>query len=254
MQERSHEASVSAQFSPQAEAYVASAVHAQGKDLALLAEIVSARPAGSALDLGCGGGHTSFVLARAMQSVVAYDLSDAMLAAVRAEADRRGLGNLTIRQGRAERLPFPDAAFDVVATRYSAHHWNDVPAGMSEARRVLKPGGLMVVMDAIAPERPLLDTWLQALELMRDTSHVRDYSLTNWKVMLEETGFSIDTIVQYRLRLEFRSWIERINTPEIQSQAIRAVQARAADEVVRHFEIEPDGSFTIDTMLISAGR
>ncbi|RBP16828.1 methyltransferase family protein [Roseiarcus fermentans] len=252
MTDRTHEAFVDAQFGPQAQAYVASAVHARGDDLARFTDIVSARPPGAALDLGCGGGHVAFALAPLSLSVVAYDLSEAMTAAVRAEADRRGLSNLSAQCGAAERLPFPDAAFDIVATRHSAHHWNSVPAGLSEARRVLKPGGLLVVMDVVAPEQPLLDTWLQAFDLIRDPSHVRAYSLSHWRDLVEAAGFAVETSARFRVRLEFRSWIERIRTPAVQAEAIRALGKLAPSEVVRHFEIEPDGSFTLDTMLISA--
>jgi len=51
---------------------------------------------------------------------------------------------------------------------------------LREARRVLKPGGRAVFMDAISPGPALLDTYLQAVELLRDPSHLRDYSLAEW--------------------------------------------------------------------------
>ena len=253
MQERSHDALVTEQFGPQAQAYLASAVHAQGEDLRQLAAMIGSRPEALALDLGFGGGHVSFLLAPLMRKVVAYDLSHEMVAMVRAEAERRGFANLDARQGSAERLPCPDAAFDLVVSRYSAHHWLDVQAGLREARRVLKPGGTAVFMDVVTPGSPLLDTWLQSLELLRDPSHVRNYSLEQWRGMLEEADFRPAAVSRFRLRLEFASWVKRMNTPDIHVAAIRSLQGRAGSEVVRHFEIEPDGTFTIDTMLLSAG-
>jgi SAM-dependent methyltransferase len=154
MQERSHDALVTEQFGPQAQSYLTSAVHAQGEDLGQFAAIVGSRPEALALDLGCGGGHVSFLLAPLVRKVVAYDLSEAMVAMVRAEAARRALSNLDARQGSAERLPCPDATFDIVASRYSTHHWRDAAAGLHEARRVLKPGGLAVFMDVVTPGSP----------------------------------------------------------------------------------------------------
>jgi len=118
------------QFGPRADAYVASAVHAAGEDLEELKAVVAAHGFGRGLDLGCGGGHVGFAMAPHVREVVAYDLSDAMLAAVAAEAARRGFSNVATQQGKAEALPFADAAFDFVATRYSAHHWLDVPAAL----------------------------------------------------------------------------------------------------------------------------
>ncbi len=252
MQERSHDALVTEQFGPQAQSYLTSAVHAQGEDLAQFAAIVGSRPEAFALDLGCGGGHVSFLLAPLVRKVVAYDLSEAMVAMVRAEAARRALSNLDARQGSAERLPCPDATFDIVASRYSTHHWRDAAAGLHEARRVLKPGGLAVFMDVVTPGSPLLDTWLQSLELLRDPSHVRNYSIEQWRAMLESAGLRPGPFSRFRLRLEFSSWVKRMNTPEIHVQAIRSMQGRAGTEVTRHFEIDADGTFTIDTMLMSA--
>jgi SAM-dependent methyltransferase len=175
-----------------------------------------------------------------------------MLEAVAAEAGRRGLANVETRQGSVEALPWANGFFDIVASRYSAHHWLDVGAGLREARRVLKPGGLAVFADVVAPEDPLLDTWLHGFELLRDPSHVRNYSLTQWRTMAEAAGFNPTRCERYRIRLEFSAWVARMNTPPIFVSAIRALQAKADEDVVRHFAIEADGSFSIDTMLMTA--
>ncbi len=252
MTTRSHEDHVTTQFGPQAEAYVASAVHAAGIDLDRIGERLRAMPGAAVLDLGCGGGHVAFAAAAAGARVTAYDLSHEMLAAVSAEAARRGLQGIETRQGAAESLPFPDATFDAVVTRYSAHHWRDVPAALRETRRVLRPGGLCLVCDIVAPEEPLLDTHLQAVELLRDPSHVRDYRVSEWRAMFAALGLSCEAGVVSRPRMEFASWIARIRTPAVNVAAIRALQASAPAEVVRHFAIEADGSFLIDSALIEA--
>jgi ubiquinone/menaquinone biosynthesis C-methylase UbiE len=252
MQDRSHDAVVSAQFSAHADAYLRSAVHAGGEDLSRLATIVGRLPPGSALDLGCGGGHVAYLLAPLMREVTAFDLSDAMLATVQAEAARRGLANLATRQGSVDNLPWPDQSFDLVVSRYSAHHWHNMAAGLREACRVLKPGGLAVFMDVVAPPSPLLDTWLQALELLRDPSHLRDYSVAEWRSLLDEAGFRRGETAHFQLRLDFKSWVQRMQTPDIQVAAIRALQRQAGADVVNHFAIEADGSFTIDTALLVA--
>ena len=242
---------VAKQFGPRAAAYVASAVHAQGEDLNELTALAQAHKFGRALDLGCGGGHVSFALAPHAGEVVAYDLSEEMLAAVAAETKARGLANLVTRQGTVEALPFEDASFDFVATRYSAHHWHDVPRALGEARRVLRPGGRALFMDVIAPEAPLLDTFLQTVEMLRDPSHVRDYSVREWTAMLRAAGFTPDEPVCRRVRLDFASWIARMQTPKLQADAILALMAQMPTEVGAHFAIEADGSFTIDTMSLA---
>jgi SAM-dependent methyltransferase len=249
---RAHDSLVTGQFGPQAEAYVSSAVHSAGPDLDRLEAIAAARAGGRALDLGCGGGHVAYRLAPYMVSVTAYDLSEEMLAAVDRTAKERGLANVTVRQGRAERLPFGDGEFDFVATRYSAHHWGDLQAGLNEARRVLRPGGHAVFIDGLAPSRPAVDTHLQAIELLRDASHVRDYGADEWTGAVARAGFDVQSMTRYRLRLDFASWTQRMRTPPHYVQAILALQAGAPDEVRKALVIEADGSFQLDVVLLEA--
>ncbi len=247
-----HDAAVLEQYDSRAEAYLTSAVHAAGADLERMADLIGHRPDAVALDMGCGGGHVAFRMAGQVGKVVAYDLSAAMLDTVAAEARRRGLDNLVTKQGAAEALPCPDASFDIVATRYSAHHWGAFRDGLAQMRRVVKPDGLGLFMDVVSPGVPLLDTWLQTLELLRDPSHVRNASVAEWQTTLAAVGFAVDDVVTYRLRLEFASWIARMRTPDVHVAAIRSLHARAASEVRDYFQIGEDGSFTVDTALIVA--
>jgi len=245
-----HEDHVAARFGPQAAAYVASAVHAGGADLEALAALLAEERPARLLDLGCGGGHVSFAAAPVATAVTAYDLSSEMLGAVASEAARRGLDNIAVRQGVAEALPFEDASFDAVVSRYSAHHWRDVRKGLAEARRVLRPGGLCVMMDAVAPAEPLFDTFLQAIELLRDPSHVRDYTAREWNGMATAGGFSVVRGTPFRIHLDFAAWVARIRTSETHVAAIRSLQTGAVEDVVRRFDIEADGSFRLDTLML----
>src|ERR1700754_2381685 len=123
-----HDVLVAHQFGSTARAYLESVTDATGADLELLAQEIAVTPHAAVLDLGCGAGHASFAVAPHAASVTAYDLTAQMLAVVQREANTRGIKNITTVQGMAEVLPFPDAHFDFVISRYSAHHWHDVPA------------------------------------------------------------------------------------------------------------------------------
>lgn len=243
---------VDQQFGQVAQAYLTSAVHAQGADLETLAALAQSMPHAKVLDLGCGCGHVSFAMAPHVTALVAVDLSKDMLAVVAAEAAKRDIKQLHTQAARAESLPFDDGAFDIVATRFSAHHWYDVRAGLAEARRVLKPGGKLVIVDIVAPETPLLDTLLQTAEVLRDASHVRDYRVSEWQAMLAEAGFQPGTPRTWKLTMSFDSWIARIRTPQVRADAIRDLFDRAADEARQYFAVAPDHSFAIDAMLIEA--
>jgi len=245
-----HDANVTNQFGPRASAYVESAVHSQGEDLARLAEIAGDLRPEQAIDLGCGGGHVAYAMAPHAGAVTATDLSSDMLAAVAATAKAKGLGNVSTRQASAEHLPFADASFDMLGCRYSAHHWQDVDAGFREVRRVLKPGATAVFVDVHAPRSPLLDTHLQAVELLRDTSHVRDYSIAEWVEKLARARFAVSTVRTWRVRMDFPVWIARMATPDNLANAIRALQQVAPAEVRDHFAIEADGSFMLDMVML----
>lgn len=249
---RSHDAIVEAQFGSRAEAYVTSSVHADGEDLDALEAIARRERPDRALDLGSGGGHVAYRLARQAHSVTAVDVSPAMLDAVRDEARRRKLPNIETRVAPAERLPFDDAAFDWMACRFSAHHWHDWQAGLREARRVLKPGATAIFIDVVSPAYAPFDTHLQAVELLRDPSHVRDYTEGEWAAALSHAGFRVRSIVKRRLRMEFESWVDRMRTPDAHRAAIRSLQQGASGETAAYFSIEPDGSFSIDAVLIEA--
>ncbi|MDY0882409.1 class I SAM-dependent methyltransferase [Dongia soli] len=249
---RVHQTVVAEQFGPRAAAYVTSAVHAQGEDLQQMAGMVMGIGHARVLDLGSGGGHVSFQVAPHVREVVAYDLSQDMLDAVAATATERGLENIKTERGAAEKLPFEDGSFGFVMSRFSAHHWHDLDAALREARRVVRPCGRAVFADVYTPGHPLLDTFFQTIEMLRDPSHVRNYTIAEWERALKKSGFAPGEVTRRRLRLEFTSWVTRMQTPEVHVQAIRSLQQRMADDVTRHFEIEADGSFTIDTMTMIA--
>tara|TARA_R110000751_G_scaffold67510_1_gene137806 strand:+ start:2978 stop:3739 length:762 start_codon:yes stop_codon:yes gene_type:complete len=249
-----HNAVVERQFGEQANAYLTSAVHSSGEEFAALDEAVAGQPHAKALDLGCGAGHVSFRIAAQLAEVVAYDLSQLMLATVQSAAADRGLSNIRVQQGVAEYLPFDDASFDFVFSRYSAHHWQDLGRALREVYRVLKPGGKVVFVDVMSPGVPQLDTYLMAAELLRDTSHVRDYSAAEWLQEMSQAGLQVERQRRQRLRLEFASWVERMRTPAPLQQAIRMLQQAMGDEVRHYFEITADGSFSTDVIVLWAGR
>ena len=247
-----HEALVQSQFSGQASAYLQSSVHAQGADLRRLSEWLADDKAARLLDVGCGAGHASFTAAPLVAAVTAYDLSEGMLTVVAEEAKKRGISNITCVQGPAEVLPFADHHFDIVISRYSAHHWHDIQAALMEIRRVLKPGGRFIMMDIASPGKAILDVWLQTVEMLRDPSHIHNYSQGQWLSMVNHRGMVVEKLVGDKLHLEFSSWVARMKTPENIVEAIRYLQSKVSDDVRTHFAIADDGSFVSDTIMFEA--
>ncbi|KXF75687.1 SAM-dependent methyltransferase [Paramesorhizobium deserti] len=252
MLENSHEALVGGQFGSRAEAYLKSAIHAQSPDLDAMVALVRDRKDARVLDLGCGGGHVTFNVSPLVKEIVAYDLSPEMLDVVAHASRERGLDNVTTRQGTVESLPFDDGSFEVVLSRFSAHHWRDLDAALREAERVLKTGGLLVIVDTVTSGIPLIDTYFQALELLRDCSHVRNYTRAEWEAAVVRAGLQPRFVAAFRLRLDFRAWVERMNTPQLHVDAIRSLQRAVSGQASRYFDTEPDGSHCIDVALFEA--
>ncbi|MEZ5655150.1 MAG: class I SAM-dependent methyltransferase [Sphingobium sp.] len=249
---RSHESLVDVQFGHQAQAYVQSVVHAQGEDLDALEALAERMRPDAAIDLGAGGGHVAYRLAAHAKAVTAVDLSPSMIAAVEDAARQRALPNIATCVAPAESLPFDGASFDMLGCRFSAHHWRELDAGLREACRVLKPGAPAAFIDVISPGVPAFDTHLQSVELLRDPSHVRNFTQSEWEMALTRAGFRVRDARKSRLRMDYASWVERMRTPEPHRVAIRSLQQWADEATTRYFEIEEHGSFTVDTLYIEA--
>ena len=243
---------VATQYTPRAQDYVASAVHSAGADLDQIEDTLRGRGLGRVLDLGCGGGHVSYRAAPHVGEAVACDVTPAMLEAVETEARARRLANIRTVRAPAEDLPFANASFDAVLCRFSVHHWQDMEAGLRQARRVAKTGALAIFVDTIAATDRVLDTHLQAIELLRDVSHVRNYGMAEWVGALCRAGFELTGVTVRRVRMEFPVWIARTRPPACHVEAIRSLQSCASDAVQEHFALAEDGSFDLHSATFTA--
>ncbi|CCH34381.1 class I SAM-dependent methyltransferase [Actinosynnema sp. NPDC047251] len=103
-------------------------------------------PVSDVLDVGCGGGRTTLDAARRARSALGVDLSSRMIDRARAQAAREGLANAAFEQADAQIHPFPDAAFDVVISRFGAMFFGDPVAAFGNLARALRPGGRVVLL------------------------------------------------------------------------------------------------------------
>lgn len=235
-----------AHYGPRASAYVTSAVHSSGPDLDQMERALRGGRFGRVLDLGCGGGHVSYRAAPHVGEVVACDVTPAMIAAVKATAAERGLVNIRGVVAPAEALPFEHASFDAVLCRFTAHHWAGLAAGLAEARRVAKPGALLVFIDTVAPDDRAADTHLQVIEYLRDPSHVRNYSISELSDALSRAGFAVESVTPRALHMDFAVWTQRTNTPAEKIALLKQLQKEAGAGVRRQLAIEADGSFDLE--------
>lgn len=243
------------QFGPVASAYASSNYHSSGPDLAKLVEGAGLTGNERVIDIGCGAGHTAIALAPHAARVTAVDITPEMLGVAADLAARRGLTNIDFERQDATNLPYPDGRFDVAASRVAAHHYHDVHAFVSEAARVLKPGGRLMLADTIAPEDPALDSFCNAFELLRDPSHVRNWRVSEWFALLRDQGLEPETLLAFDLEMEIVPWFERQQTAPDRRTGVLALFAGATEAARAAFHLDArPGRFTLPIALIRATK
>ena len=138
-------------------------------------------------DLGCGDGYLTIEASRWAARVIAVDRSRPVLERAMALAKRRGVRNITWRQGGIERVPLRDGSVDVAILSQALHHAQDPERALSEAARIVSPGGHVLVLDLRehdqewVPER-LGDRWHgfseEALEKLLAGAGLKDVKVT----------------------------------------------------------------------------
>jgi ArsR family transcriptional regulator len=105
------------------------------------------------LDIGTGTGRLLELFGGQAQHAVGVDLSREMLAVARANLERAGLRHCSVRQADLYQLPLAGASFDVVTMHQVLHYLEDPAAAIAEAARVVRPGGLLVIVDFAPHQR-----------------------------------------------------------------------------------------------------
>lgn len=218
--------------------YVRSTGHAQGGDLGRMVELAGLRGDERVLDIATGGGHTALAFAEHVHEVVACDLTPRMLEAAREYIIGRSVTNVSFELADAENLPFDGASFDVVTSRIAPHHFPEPKDFVSEVARVLRPGGLFLLDDNMAPEDPELDAFMNRFEKWRDPGHVRAYTIREWRNWLEETELRIEHVDPLvKKRYPFDEWTARMRMPEGERAALEDWLISASQGCKEFFEI-----------------
>lgn len=245
-------------FTDAAENYAKnSAIHAFGEDLQWLVAAHSLTGEEVVLDVGTGAGHAGFAFAPHVAQVEGVDITPLMLEHAQAGADERGFTNMVFTEADVEDLPHEDAQFDMVVSRWNAHHYLNVRLAMAEIVRVLKPKGVFLLIDSIAPTRPRHDTFFNTIEMLRDTGHVRNYSLSEWLDYLERVGLHGTVEREWLVRIDGNEWVNRMNTPEHYVIALRNLLYEADDDLREGFNItdgDEEWGFDLPAALIKARK
>jgi demethylmenaquinone methyltransferase/2-methoxy-6-polyprenyl-1,4-benzoquinol methylase len=118
------------------------------------ADLARVGPGTRALDVATGTGDLAIALARRGGDVVGSDFSEGMLERARAKS-----AAVRWEQANALALPYPDDAFDAATVGFGARNFSDLPRGLAEMTRVVRPGGRVVILEITTPTKPPLSTF-----------------------------------------------------------------------------------------------
>ncbi|UBV42364.1 methyltransferase domain-containing protein [Deinococcus taeanensis] len=241
------------QFNAHADKYATSEVHRAGPSLPVLLNLAAPTPADTALDVATGTGNTALALAAHAGHVTGLDVAEGMLAHARARAEREAVRNAAFMTGSAEALPFPDAQFTLLTSRHAPHHFQHLDRFLSEAWRVLRPGGRLVIADQISPA-PDLQAWTDTYQHLRDPSHHTQRTADAWRTLSEAAGFTWGPATTVPYRLAFDWWTAQSGcTPDtVQRLQAHAAALSPADQARAGLILNPEGQLIahLEPMLV----
>jgi ubiquinone/menaquinone biosynthesis C-methylase UbiE len=219
----SHDSRILDQFTRQAVSFASAAPIRNEEALMQIVQSAGAGPEDTVLDVACGPGLLACAFARVAKHATGIDMTPAMLEQARKTQQEQALENVSWEQGDVYSLPFPDAQFSIVSSRFVFHHLQDPLAALKEMKRVCKAGGKIVVADmAPVPEKAAA---LNAAELLRDPSHVRAMPENELGALFAEAGLPSPQVSYYRLESELEELLSRSFPNEGDADRLRKIFA-----------------------------
>jgi ubiquinone/menaquinone biosynthesis C-methylase UbiE len=257
MSEAAHKELILDQFSRQAGLFSTAAPITDAKALEMIIAAAKPGPEDRLLDLACGGGIVVCAFAPHVREAVGMDMTPAMLERAKKLAAEKGLANVRWQEGDVARLPFADASFAIVTTRFSFHHFRDPAAVLREMMRVCAPGGRILVIDTQASEDKGKAAEFNRLELLRDPSHARALPLSEMTRLFREAGLGEPRTSFYELRDTVDNLLARSFPNPGDDEKIRALFRASAQDDRLGIPVEIDGAairYAYPVMILCAER
>jgi SAM-dependent methyltransferase len=205
----SHSTSIRDEFAHQAEAFARSPTMSLAETLDVVVELAPADPRARWVEIACGPGLIARAMAPRVGSVLGLDLTPAMVEKARAEAGAAGVENVSFEVADATALDLPDDAFDGAITRFSLHHIPAPVRVLKEMRRVVRPGGWVVVSDFLTDDDGEAAAWQEGIERLRDPSHWALLTPSRIEALAERAGLVPDFRREVPFVIDFDEWLNR---------------------------------------------
>jgi SAM-dependent methyltransferase len=218
-----HRSRILDQFTRQAAPFAAAAAIRNQEALDRIVQWAGAGPDDTVLDVACGPGLLACAFARVAKHATGIDMTPAMLDQASKTQQEQGIKNVSWQPGDVYSLPFPDAQFSIVSSRFVFHHLQDPVAALREMKRVCQSGGKIVVADmAPLPEKAAA---LNASELLRDPSHVRAMPLDELRGLFQQAGLTALQLNRYRMEGELEDLMSRSFPNDGDADRVRRIYA-----------------------------
>ena len=231
MTDATHQDLILDQFTRQATVFSTAPAITDEEALTMIVE--AARPTSDdrLLDVACGPGLVVCAFASHVRKATGIDVTPAMLERARKLAADKGLTNVAWQHGDVYSLPYDDAGFTIVTTRFSFHHFLDPAAVLQEMVRVCAPGGRIVVVDDYASADPAKAAAFNRLEKLRDPSHSRCLPLNELRDLFGRAGLPEPDATFYELRGDVPSLLARsFPNPSDDLEIIEMFKSSVADD------------------------
>jgi ubiquinone/menaquinone biosynthesis C-methylase UbiE len=159
------------------------------------------------LDVACGPGLMACEFAAVARHVTGIDLTPAMIERAKTMQESQRQENVSWRVGNVLPLPFPDASFSLVFTRYSLHPFLDPKAVLVEMVRVCSPNGRVVVVDVFTSGLEQAEAY-NRMEKLRDPSHVRALALDELSGLFHLAGLRVVKSEFYKHEFELEQVLQ----------------------------------------------
>lgn len=201
------------QFGREASKYTTSKIHSKQDDLDFVLELIKPQSEWDIADIATGTGHLAMALSPMVNSVQAIDITQGMLEEAEKEIEKRGIKNISTKLMDVHEMEYPDNYFDLTCSRIAPHHFHDIDTAIVEMVRITKSRGSIFIQDTISPEDANASIFFNKIEKLRDRSHVKDLSPSEWKSKFEINNCRLIRFDMKPKNWQLKRWTERMSTP-----------------------------------------